>query len=148
MGRPSTYTRDKADIIVARLEAGESLTAICADIGMTRSTVTGWHTDDVDGFAVRYAHARECGYHVMAEEILSIADYKTADTVITEAGERQDTEWIARSRLRVDARKWLLSKMLPKVYGDRVHQDTQTLDRDGNPTDPVVPAVNVTISRS
>ena len=30
---------------------------------------------------------------------------------------------IARNRLRIDTRKWILSKMLPKVYGDKLIQE-------------------------
>ncbi len=31
-----------------------------------------------------------------------------------------DHEHIQRSRLRVDARKWLMSKMAPKKYGEKL----------------------------
>jgi Bacteriophage Sf6, terminase small subunit-like len=58
-------------------------------------------------FAGHYARARELGYMVMADEILDIADESTKD------GHHQ--------RLRVDTRKWMLSKVLPKIYGDRLH---------------------------
>jgi hypothetical protein len=120
-----TYTRDTADAICARLAAGESLRAICATKGMPpRSTVRGWAVDDVDGFAARYARARELGFEEIAEQTIEIADDITRDTIEGPDGRRlPDSEWISRSRLRVDARKWLLSKMLPKVYGDRVTQE-------------------------
>lgn len=55
----------------------------------------------------------------MFEEILEIADETSRDTIDTETGEKANTEWISRSRLRVDARKWMLSKMVPKKYGER-----------------------------
>jgi hypothetical protein len=29
-------------------------------------------------------------------------------------------EWIARSRLRVDARKWVAAKLKPKKYADKI----------------------------
>jgi Bacteriophage Sf6, terminase small subunit-like len=35
-----------------------------------------------------------------------------------------DAEHVQRSRLRVEARKWLLSKALPKVYGDKLDLNT------------------------
>lgn len=56
----------------------------------------------------------------MFEEILEIADETSRDTIDTETGEKANTEWISRSRLRVDARKWMLSKMVPKKYGERL----------------------------
>src|SRR5690606_20725933 len=62
--------------------------------------------DDREGFAEQYARARNIGYEVMADEIIEIADGGSDD-------------W-QRDRLRVDARKWLLAKALPKRFGDRV----------------------------
>lgn len=56
----------------------------------------------------------------MADELLEIADDGSNDTTKNKAGEDSlDAEWMARSRLRVDTRKWLLSKALPKIYGDK-----------------------------
>ena len=75
-------------------------------------------------FANQYARARAVGYEYMADEIIAISDDSTNDTVETDNGkEVANSEWIARSKLRVDSRKWLLSKMLPKVYGDKLELD-------------------------
>lgn len=105
-GRPSKFTQALADSICARLSNGETLRAICRDEGMPReSTVRAWALDDVGGFYAHYARAREIGYAGLADELAEIAD-GTGDP--------------ARDRLRVDTRKWLLSKALPKVYGDKV----------------------------
>lgn len=69
----------------------------------------------------KYARAREAQADRHAEEILRIADDGKSDTYIDEHGnERVDQEVVARSKLRVDARKWLASKMRPKVYGDKL----------------------------
>ena len=38
-------------------------------------------------------------------------------------------EHIQRSRVRIDTRKWLLSKMLPKVYGDKAEVAVTGADR-------------------
>lgn len=65
----------------------------------------------------------------MADGILEIADDGRNDTYLLdeETGERgTDHDVIARSRLRVDTRKWLLSKCLPKIYGDRLEVDQKT----------------------
>jgi hypothetical protein len=57
----------------------------------------------------------------MAEDILAIADDSASDVIVGENGrEMVNNEAIARSRLRVDARKWLASKMAPKKYGDKL----------------------------
>ncbi len=59
----------------------------------------------------------------LAEEILEIADDGSNDTYETEDGhEKVNTDVINRSRLRVDTRKWLMSKLAPKKYGDKVEQ--------------------------
>lgn len=105
-GRPTTYTREAADEICRRLAEGETLRAICRDMGLAIGTVLGWVRDDRDGFAERYARARDIGYEVMADELIDIADGGSDD-------------W-QRDRLRVDARKWLLAKALPKRFGDRM----------------------------
>ena len=60
----------------------------------------------------------------MADELLEIADDGRNDRIADEDGnERTDHDVIARSRLRVDTRKWLLSKALPKIYGDKVQNE-------------------------
>lgn len=65
--------------------------------------------------------AREAQADLLAEQILQIADDGTNDTQTDDEGRvRVDQDVIARSRLRVDARKWLASKMAPKKYGDKI----------------------------
>ena len=100
------YTRELSDAILKRLADGISLRAICAAPDMPhRTTVWEWMRDDVDGFASRYAHAREIQAHALVDDLVQIADDATEDP--------------NRSRLRLDARKWAASKILPKVYGDK-----------------------------
>lgn len=124
-GRPPIYTPELAAEICERLAQGETLAAICALPGMpSHTTVWKWVTRNTDGFADAYARAREKGLDAMAEELLGIADDGRNDFV-----ERKndnggsivvaDHEHIQRSRLRVDTRKWYLSKLAPKRFGDR-----------------------------
>jgi hypothetical protein len=85
------------------------------------------------GFREQYAHARETQAEYWAEEIVSIADDGTNDTYLDGDGnERVNHDVINRSRLRVDTRKWLMARMAPKKYGDRIEQ-VQT----GDPEKPV-----------
>ena len=91
-------------------------------------TVFKWLAQDED-FAKRYAHAREMQADKMADDILAIADDGINDTYIDEHGNKKtDQDVIGRSRLRVDARKWLASKMAPKKYGDRQVVDVGNAD--------------------
>lgn len=122
-GRPSLYTPEIAESICERLAAGETLRAVCRDDDMPHeATVRSWALGDVGGFSTQYTRAREIGYHGMADELVEIADADNNDTIpgVDGAPDRPDHEWISRSRLRVDTRKWLLSKALPKVYGDKL----------------------------
>jgi hypothetical protein len=108
-GRPASFTAELATEICRRLAVGGTLRAVCRDRGMPpESTVREWALADRDGFAAQYARAREIGYQAMADELPEIAD----------DGRNDSAENVARSRLRVDTRKWLLSKALPKVFGD------------------------------
>lgn len=124
MGRPSEFSQETADIICGRLAEGESLRRICKDEDMpASSTVFKWLAAHRE-FSEQYTRAREAQADAMADEILEIADEGRNDTYMGEDGvERTDHDVIARSRLRVDARKWLASKMAPKKYGDKVTQE-------------------------
>jgi hypothetical protein len=115
------FDQEKADAICRRLAEGESLRAICRDEGMPApSSVIEW-VNTRPAFAEQYARAREIGYQLLADEIIEISDDGRNDKIVDDEGnERTNQDVIARSRLRVDTRKWMLSKMLPKVYGDKV----------------------------
>lgn len=110
-----------AEICRLMADEGLSLRQICARENMpARSSVHKWLNENKD-FADQYARARETMLEAMADEILDIADDTSGDTVKdTYGNERADSEWINRSRLRVDSRKWLLSKLLPKKYGEKL----------------------------
>ena len=122
-GRPTRYTAKIAVALCARLAEGESLRAICKEDAMPAlRTVMGWLFDSEHGeFSKQYASAREAQAEGWADEIVSIADDATGDVNTDDGGKKTvDHENIERSRLRVDARKWVASKLLPKRYGDKV----------------------------
>lgn len=116
------YTHEIAETILERLADGEGLIAICRDAGMpSDGAVRHWVESDHDGFATKYTRARARGYERLADEILELSDDSRRDVRVGEDGrEIVDHEVVARSRLRVDSRKWLLSKLLPKTYGDKL----------------------------
>ena len=127
MGRPSEYTQEIADSICEWLADGQSLRSICESDEMpNKSTVFKW-LDRHAEFGDQYARAREAQADALADEITDIADESDRDTVLKTRPdgsqfEECNSEWIARSRLRVDARKWVASKLKPKKYGDKVEQ--------------------------
>lgn len=109
MTRQSKFTQKLADTICLRLSEGEPLRAMCKEPAMPhQSTVFKWLAADTV-FAEQYARAREAQADCMADDIQIIADELAGDAVA-----------VARNRLRVDARKWLASKMAPKKYGDKL----------------------------
>lgn len=113
------FNQQKADAVCELLADGKSLRAACDDLGLKRTTILDW-ARDVAAFSDQYARARETGYKLLADEILEISDDSTGDTFTDNDGNiRTDAERVARSRLRVDSRKWMLSKMLPKIYGEK-----------------------------
>lgn len=120
---PVRYSAALAERICERLAGGESLRGICSDAGMPPAhSVLRWARDDKEGFSEQYARAREIGYTLLADEIISIADTPQIGTKsVSKATGMEITEgdMIEHRRLQVDTRKWMLSKMLPKVYGDK-----------------------------
>ncbi|MER1940494.1 hypothetical protein ABS755_07270 [Castellaniella sp. FW104-16D08] len=133
MGRRSAYTTELAAKICERLAAGESLRSICRDDDMPAdSTVRLWVADDVEGFSAQYARARDTGLDTMADSMLDIADDGSNDWVESNdpdnPGYRLNGENVQRSKLRVDARKWYLSKLAPKKYGDKTSMELTGAD--------------------
>lgn len=101
-----------------------------------QSTVFRWLADDErQEFREQYAHAREIQADTFFDEIVDIADDGSNDWMERKNRDDQSLGWIEngeamrRSQLRIEARKWLLSKMMPKKYGDKVdHNVTGQLE--------------------
>ena len=119
MGRPTQYTDILVDEICGRLACGEPMAKITQSAHMPNPvTIYRWLREKPD-FQQRYADARRDGAHCLADQIQDIVDTEPL-AVFDEAGnKRYDAGSIAHNRLRMDARKWLAAKYLPKVYGDR-----------------------------
>lgn len=122
VGRPTDYCQEVVSTICERLVEGESLRAICRDPSMPGiSTVFQWLSQYKE-FQDQYARAREEQAETLAAEIIDIADEGEHKSLVAGDGETIvvfDSTAVARNRLRVDARKWVASKLKPKVYGDR-----------------------------
>ena len=123
------YSQEVANAICQRLAEGEPLRQICRDEGMPAwRTVYDWINAEPD-FAARIAHARALGYDAIAEECLEIADDSRHDTRMAGAGDNErevaNTEWIGRSKLRIETRLKLLAKWDPKRFGEKVEATLQ-----------------------
>lgn len=122
-GRPSSYTAPIGDLLCERIANGEALRTIVLDEGMpAESSVYRWLESDAK-FREQYARAREQQADHYAAEILAISDDGSNDWMDTnkpdDPGYALNGEHVQRSRLRVDSRKWLASKLAPKKYGDK-----------------------------
>lgn len=114
-GRPCKYTPDLGDFIcniIATTSTG--LPKICEmyDFLPWSSTVRKWRLEYAD-FSAKYARAKLAQADILAEECLEIADSSTAENYNAD-------------RLRIDTRKWLASKLLPKQYGDKLLLEEKT----------------------
>ncbi len=119
-GRPSSYTDEKADIVLEGMISGKSLIEICsADDMPSVATIMRWlaHGDHAS-FREQYAGAREAQSDVMDAKIQDVADKCTGETA-------------AADRVKIDAYKWRASKLAPKKYGD-------LLKLGGDPNHPLV----------
>ncbi|OZB35984.1 MAG: hypothetical protein B7X50_13540, partial [Alishewanella sp. 34-51-39] len=137
MARPSDYTSELAEAICLRLAEGESLRSICRDDVMPdKGTVLRWIARH-DLFRDQYVRAKEQGAEALAEEMFEIADdgsndwMEQLDNEGAAVGYKLNGEHVQRSKLRIDTRKWYLSKILPKKYGDRIQQDVTVDVKDG-----------------
>ncbi len=123
-GRPSKFSEVLASQICARVSSGETLTAICKTPGLpSTNTVYRWKRE-FSQFGADFAAARVDQMEAWSDAIIEIADDSTLDTVTkTDPKGREyeaiDHENIQRSRLMVDTRKWLMSKIGPS-YADKV----------------------------
>lgn len=125
------YSRDEKaawiEKIIAGVESGKSLSATCAEIGFERKTFELWVEND-EKLSSRYARAKVLRADHLFDEIISISD-TPAERMIqlgtdgAGGSERIDPAYVTWQKNRIDARKWALSKMLPKKYGDRVEME-------------------------
>lgn len=140
-GRPSKFSRDLADEICKRIALGESLRSVCESSQMPdKVTVLRWlSSNSFPEFCTQYTKARQSSLEVMADDLNDIADTGANDWM-----ERNDPknpgyiangEHINRSRLRIDTRKWIMSKLAPKKYGERV-------ELAGDPESPLVQPID------
>ena len=115
------YDKDKIfPLILLEIEEGASLRSILRREDMPGRTVFFEWLNDSEDKANQYARACEVRADAIFEDILEIADETSRDKKYTESGEVIDSEYVARSRIKIDARKWMLGKMNPKKYGDKI----------------------------
>lgn len=131
-GRPTDYSDELAAEICLRISNGRSVKSICTDKDMpSKTSIYKWlneHSVFTDMY--REAISQRADYHF--DEMLDIAD-----DVIAESAE------VAKAKLQIDTRKWILSRMNPRKYGDNIQEDYGNNDN----VQPVQVTVNVRDAR-
>lgn len=121
IGRPSKYTQELADRICERLAMGESMRSVCRDESMpAMSSVFKWLRED-QSFSQQYARAKQESADAMAEDILTIAE---ATFGMVQENPNIAGPMVQAQRLHIDTKKWLMSKMQPKKYGEKLDLTT------------------------
>lgn len=124
------YTEeDKKEIwnsIIEEISSGRSMRSVLLDPGMpVLSTIYNWIEND-ELKQKQYARACEIRADKIFDEIIEISDSTDDDIINLDNGKQAiNHHVINRDRLRVDTRKWALSKMNPKKYGDRIEIDNK-----------------------
>jgi len=124
-GRPSKYNEELGNKICALLAEGKSLRQVIKENASfpSRRAVYNWLQANEE-FRAQYLSAREVQFDHLADELIEIADDGTGDWYENNEGKLvANKEHINRSRLRVDTRKWILSKLKPGQYGERTALD-------------------------
>ncbi len=116
------------DAILVEVASGEPAYKAMQAQGSNYKAFYG-HLNSDESAREKYARAKADGIDRLADEILSIADEVEPDAAAT-----------AKARLQVDSRKWLLSKLVPKKYGDKVD-----LTHAGDPARPIISEVRRTV---
>lgn len=118
---PVEEQRTRLGVVAAicrEIMLGGKVRDACSSQRISRDTLASWLTEDAE-LGEMYSRARAEQANHYADEALEIADSPATTT-----------EEVQRNRLRVDTRKWLASKLAPRLYGDRVQQDvTVHIDR-------------------
>ena len=108
LGRPTKYTEAIADTACERIAQGKSLVNICGELDLSYTQVMVWLKKYPD-FTDNYARARQDQADWYADEIISVIDNAPSD--------RNEIE---RAKIKIEALKWVASKLKPKRYGDKL----------------------------
>jgi len=120
-GRPTKYTPELAKEIcriVAITPFG--IRKICAmhEWMPNADTIREWRFDYQE-FSALFDKAKRQQADILVEDTIDIADDSSQDYIVGEDGkEKVNTELVARSRLKIDTRKFMGIKLLPRIYGD------------------------------
>jgi len=129
VGRPKIYSEEIANRICGEIaSSSKSLRTICNQDGFPCvQTVLNWLNTNKT-FLAQYTRAKEEQADYLVEEMLDIADDGSNDFMTITKGDVQyeveNKEVTSRSKLRIETRKWIASKLKAKKYGDKLDLTT------------------------
>ena len=119
-GRPTIYSTKLAEEICNKIAStSNGLKKLCAENPHwpNKDTIFSWLKNNKD-FSDQYARAKRSQIECVVDELLEIADNDSNDAMVNADGQIViNSQAVQRARLRVDTRKWLACKLVPKVYG-------------------------------
>ncbi|EHL31828.1 terminase small subunit-like protein [Legionella drancourtii] len=123
IGRPTKYNSELAEEICNVIASTSKGTKVLCKENMhwpCQDTLFAW-LKKYPEFSEQYAQAKICQIELLIDEILEIADDESNDCFIDEDGKPvSNNSVVNRARLKIDTRKWLASKLVPKVYGNKI----------------------------
>jgi len=114
VGQHILRTPENSERICDMIAEGCSLRQVAQVIGLTEAAIRKWTKDDKE-FGKHYTKAMVNRLEKMADELVELAD---ADCSGPDG--KPDNALVQQRRLQVDTRKWILSKMLPRRFGDKI----------------------------
>ncbi len=131
MARPTILTPEVKEAFFDAILDGVSVREFCKRDGAPEERTIYKALARDPEFVQDYARVKDMMMVRFEADLIEIADDTAQDTHTTtyEGGVERtspNTEWISRARLRVDTRKWLMSKLAPKKYGDHLKIDQET----------------------
>lgn len=147
-GQPTIYTTEIAiEICTAIATDTVSLKSLCKrnEHFPSVATIFNWLSSNKE-FLDLYTRAKEQQADMMAEDILDIADDGSNDFMTITKGdmsyEVENKEWTSRSKLRIESRKWLAAKLLPKKYSEKSQIENKHVFETGAVIDWTIPSEN------
>jgi len=126
-GRPTGYGPGIANKVCSLVASGKTLRAACIVLKIPEDTAYGW-LFSYDEFRQSYTHARHIRADIaFGEQILDIADDGRNDWIEAKNGgaPRLNKEAILRSKIRIEARQFHMSRLHPQQWGERQQIDVK-----------------------
>jgi hypothetical protein len=130
------WTDELEDAICAAIAVTpKGLEEVCEENGFPNARSIYRHLVSSEQFSQKYARGREHQLQLLADQLVPLAD---KDRICQKRTIKADgseevviLDQVERTKLQIETRKWLLGKLAPKKYGDKLQQ--QITGEDGGP---------------